>query len=131
MLSVQELAVLLSHKWVRSVRQAQRVAPSLRNDFMPGYMNAILDLGRRYGIYWTSERSFEIDPPTKASAMIERTSIAEIIAELREELRRAEQTDKKRIEEHQAPGYFRGSQQALRDIARELGFGDRERSRSA
>lgn len=122
MLSVQELAELLTRKWVGIAHQARRVAPSLRDDFLPGHTNAIIQLGGRYGIGWTSERNFEIDPPAKTSAMIEQTSLAETIAEYRDRLGRDEQEDRELPEEHQAPGYFRGAQQALSDIARELGL---------
>jgi hypothetical protein len=53
MVTVQEFVGLLIRVGQSRSHKAGNVAPNLRDDFLPGYTNAVLDLGRRYGITWT------------------------------------------------------------------------------
>jgi hypothetical protein len=124
MASVQGLAERLTRVWGGRLQAAGNVPPDLRDDFLPGYTNAVLDLSRRYGVTWTSEREFRIDPPTGASAPVEPTSLVTAVTQFREDWRQAEREDRERRNEDPAPGYFLGYEQALRDIARELGFAE-------
>jgi len=96
------------------------VSSALRDDYICGYSGSIISFGWRFGIYWTSDEEFLIDPTAKPSDLIERAALVERMAELREDLLQAEDAHRQRAKEHQAPGFFLGRRRALNDIAREL-----------
>ena len=109
MSSLEGFAELLTRIWQSCAHKAREVPSHLVDDFYPGYHNAILALGQQYGITWTSDEVFSIEPPAGSAARLEPSTLVDVLVRLLEEQLRNEEEDRQLPEDHQAPGYFLGN----------------------